>query len=359
MTRSASSASMRQRTLGVVPAAWTSKRPPSIGPAFRSTSGGCITGPVFVSAASRASAHGRMDGKSSARRARVGSTRDAGKTPSGRLAARTGAETLVTPVFRARYGSVPVSASANGRFALAETGTLPYLARKTGVTSVSAPVRAANLPLGVFPASRVEPTRARLAELFPSIRPCADALDAALTNAGPVMHPPLVLLNAGPIDGGRFDVHAAGTTPSVRRLIDALDAERVMTREGWGYPAPHYELATHYDEARAAEGLYGAGARAKLLASGLWSEILTFEHRYVTEDVAFGLALFESAGRAGGVDTPGVSGLLLTFQALLGRELSGRGRALEHLGLGDFSRREIRGFLEQGWESPFWAKVIR
>ena len=45
--------------------------------------------------------------------------------------------------------------------------------------------------------------------------------------------------------------------------------------------------------------------------------------------------------------------------ALLGRELSGRGRALEHLGLGDFSRREIRGFFDQGWESPIWAKVIR
>jgi opine dehydrogenase len=142
-------------------------------------------------------------------------------------------------------------------------------------------------------------------------------------------------------------------------LIDVIDAERVAMRTGWGYPAPHYELATYYDERRAAEGLYGAGAKAKLLASGLWSEILTMQHRYVTEDVAFGLALFESAGRAGGVDTPGVSGLLLTFQALLGRELSGRGRALEHLGLGDFSRREIRGFLDQGWESPIWAKVIR
>jgi opine dehydrogenase len=244
-------------------------------------------------------------------------------------------------------------------FALAETGTLPYLTRKTGPAAVSAPVRAANLPLGVFPASRTTETVARLAGLFPAARPCADALDAALTNAGPVIHPPLVLLNAGAIDGGRFDVHAAGTTPSVRRLIDAIDAERVATRKGWDYPAPHYELATYYDEARAAEGLYGAGAKAKLLASGLWSEIVTMEHRYVTEDVAFGLTLFESAARAAGVDTPAVSGLLLTFRALLGRELSGRGRALEHLGLGDFSRREIRGFLVQGWESPIWAKVVR
>jgi opine dehydrogenase len=244
-------------------------------------------------------------------------------------------------------------------YAIAETGTLPYLARKTGPATVSAPVRAANLPLGVFPASRSEPTVARIAELFPAVRPCADALDVALTNAGPVIHPPLVLLNAGSIDGGRFDVHASGTTPSVRRLIDAVDAERVAMREGWGYPAPHYELATYYDEARAAAGLYGAGAKAKLVASGLWSEVLTFEHRYVTEDVVLGLSLLESAGRAAGIDTPAASGLLMIFRVLLGQALPGRGRALEHLALGDYSRREIRGFLREGWESPLWGKVLR
>ena len=71
-----------------------------------------MTGPAFVSAASSASAHGRRDGKSSARRAIVGAVRDAGKTPRGRFAARTGADTVVDPVFRARYGRLPVSARA-------------------------------------------------------------------------------------------------------------------------------------------------------------------------------------------------------------------------------------------------------
>src|SRR5499426_793890 len=268
---------------------------------------------------------------------------------------------VLTPGTLGSYAMARALARAGAKlpFALAETGTLPYLTRKTGPAAASAPVRAANLPLGVFPASRSKQTFARLADLFLAARPCVDALDAALTNAGPVIHPPLVLLNAGPIDGGRFDVHAAGTTPSVRRLIDTVDAERIATRRGWGYPAPHYELATYYDEARAAEGLYGAGARAKLLASGLWSEVVTLQHRYVTEDVAFGLTLLESAARAASVETPAISGLLLVFQALLGRELSGRGRALEHLGLGDFSRREIRAFLREGWDSPMWAKVLR
>lgn len=244
-------------------------------------------------------------------------------------------------------------------FAFAETGTLPYLARKTGPAAVSAPVRAANLPVGVFPASRSEKTLETLRALFPAARPCRDALDVALTNAGPVIHPPLVLGNLGAIDGGQFDVHAAGTTPSVRTLIDAVDAERLATRDGWGYPAPHYEVATYYDETRGAEGLYGRDARTRLVASGLWSEIVGLEHRYVMEDVVFGLSLLESAARTTTVDTPATSGLLAVFGALLGRELSGQGRALEHLGLGDLTLREIKALLHDGWASPLWVRVTR
>lgn len=252
-------------------------------------------------------------------------------------------------------------ARARGRlpYAIAETGTLPYLARKTGPAEVTVPVRAANLPIGVFPASRGKEVLGRLRELYPAVRPCVDALDAALTNAGPVIHPPLVLVNAGAIDQGRFDIHAAGTTSSARRLIDAVDAERVAARRGWGYPTSHYDLATYYEEARAAEGLYGAGARAKLTASGLWSETLSFEHRYVTEDVALGLTLFESAARTVGVESPAISGLLRVFGALLGQPLAGRGRDLAHLGLGELILREIQALLHDGWMSPLWARVVR
>jgi opine dehydrogenase len=267
---------------------------------------------------------------------------------------------LLTPGTLGAYVLAREIARADGTLphAIAETGTLPYLTAKTGPAVVEAPVRAVNLPTGVFPASRTEPVLQRLAEIFPSIRPCRDALDAALTNAGPVIHPPLVLLNAGAIDSGRFDVHAAPTS-TVRRVIDAVDRERVAARDALGYPAPHYELATYYDEARAAEGLYGAGAHAKLVASGLSTERLSLDHRYVTEDVELGLALIDSAARTGGVDAPATGGLLQIFGTLLGRRLAGRGRALEALGLGDFTRREIRIFFGEGWESPMWSRVLQ
>jgi opine dehydrogenase len=260
---------------------------------------------------------------------------------------------LLTPGTFGSYVMARAIARAGGRQPLAfvETGTLPYLARRTGPSAVSAPVRAAHLPTGVFPAARSAEALARVRALFPATRACQDALDVALTNAGTVIHPPLVLLNASAIDGGRFDIHASGTTPSVRRLIDIVDGERMAIRQSLGYPAPHYEQATYYDEARAAEGLYGAGAKAKLVASGLWSEILTFEHRYVTEDVALGLPLFESTGRLAGVETPAVSGLISVFGALLGRDLRADGRGLDRLGLGELTLREIRALLHEGWLS--------
>ncbi|PYM33415.1 MAG: glycerol-3-phosphate dehydrogenase [Candidatus Rokuibacteriota bacterium] len=271
-----------------------------------------------------------------------------------------GAEVLIAPLPATSHDELAkrLAPHVNERqIVLLTPGTLGSLALARGLARAG--VRAANLPTGVFPASRTDAVLARLAELFPAMRRCADALDVALTNAGPVIHPPLVLLNTGPIDGGRFDIHVQGTTATVRRLIDAVDAERVATRRGWGYPAPHYELATYYDEARAAEGFYGAGARGRVAQSRIFDETLGLEHRYVTEDVVLGLSLLESAARAAGVATPATTGLLLVFGVLLGRELSGDGRALEHLGLGDLSRREIRVFLEEGWASQIWRKVVQ
>ena len=261
------------------------------------------------------------------------------------------------------FGSYAIArdiARTGGRLprAFAETGTLPYLTRKGGPAEVKIAVRATNVPTGVFPASQTDAVLAQLAALYP-VRRSVDALDAALTNEGVIIHPPLVLLNLGAIDAGRFDVHATGTTASARRLIDTVDEERLAARRGWGYPAPHYEMATYYDEARAVDGFYGAGAKAKLVASGLWNETLSLEHRYVTEDAALGLSLFESTARTATVTSPATSGLLLLFGVLLGRQLTGEGRALESLGLGDLSLREIRALLHDGWASPTWTRVLR
>ena len=69
-------------------------------------------------------------------------------------------------------------------------------------------------------------------------------------NAGPVIHPPLIMMNAAPLE--RFeawDIRNEGTQPSIRRVTNALDAERMAVREALGRLLEHLGLAPHYKSA--------------------------------------------------------------------------------------------------------------
>ena len=82
--------------------------------------------------------------------------------------------------------------------AFAETGTLPWLTRKHAPFEVAITMRAKRLPTGVFPVTRKDRALTVLRNVFPNvIEDCGDALSAALMNAGPIIHPPLIVMNAG------------------------------------------------------------------------------------------------------------------------------------------------------------------
>ena len=239
-------------------------------------------------------------------------------------------------------------AGNNARVAYAETGTLPYLARKHGNTVVISGY-ATRLPTGVFPARLSDDALALLGQAYPSIEPIEDGLSGALMNAGPIIHPPLIMMNAGPLEHfDKWDIHNEGTQPSIRRVTDALDAERIAIREALGYAAPHFPLADHY-ASEGDEWMYGRGAHGKLTDSGDWRETIDLHtHRYMLEDTRLGLSFLVSTGRWAGVATPVAQGLLAVASAITGRDLYAEGRTLERLGLDRLSRASMAELLQEG-----------
>jgi opine dehydrogenase len=228
----------------------------------------------------------------------------------------------------------------------AETGTLPYLARKQSGDAVRITIRAARLPTGVYPARRAEHAFAVIRQAYPVVEPCGDALSGALMNAGPIIHPPLILMNAAPLQHfERWDIHNEGTQPSVRAVTDQLDLERIAVREALGYPAPHFPLRDHYTSDR---WMYG-DAHKRLVDSGDWREHIDLHtHRYMTEDTVLGLAFLASVARWAGVDAPLANGLLAVAGGILGRDLRHGPRTLEALGIATQSREQIRELLVNG-----------
>src|SRR6202030_374923 len=202
---------------------------------------------------------------------------------------------------------------------------------------VAITIRAKRLPVGVFPRDSAGHALDVIGRAFPAvIEPCGDALSGALMNAGPIIHPTLIVMNAGPIEHfERWDIHKEGTQASIRKVTDALDAERIAVREGFGYRAPHFPLAHHY-ATECEQWMYGRGSHDRLSDSGgLRERIVVGRHRYIRGDLRPCLLFLASAAELAGVATPLAKAFLAIGGTICGPDFMKDGRTLASLGLGD------------------------
>jgi opine dehydrogenase len=237
-------------------------------------------------------------------------------------------------------------AEAGAAVTFAETGTLPYLTRKHGPAEIAVTMRARRLPTGAFPAKRSDHAMAVIRQAYPCIEPIEDALSGALMNAGPIIHPPLILMNAGPLQHfPEWDIHNEGTQPAIRAVTDRLDDERIAVREALGYRPYHFPLRDHYTTDK---WMYG-DAHDRLVESNDWREHIDLTtHRYMREDVEIALAFLVSAADWAGVDAPIAKGLLAMGSAICGVDFRRNPRTLEGLGLAGLDRAAMRRLLDEG-----------
>lgn len=241
-----------------------------------------------------------------------------------------------------------IGASRRPDVTFLETGTLPYLARLTGPGEVGIPVVATRLPVGSLPGEgpRADAAHAVFAAAYPAAVRVGDALDAALCNWGPVLHPPLVLHNLGAIEslGDGFDIHGEGTSEGVVRTILAVDAERIALRRALGIEGEHWPIQDHYEQSP--RGMYGSEAKRRLAESRLWAEPIHPRHRYVTEDVVCGLVLTASWGRLAHQPLPVSEALLALAAPSLGIRPWEQGRTAAAIGADDLD--EVRARTREG-----------
>jgi opine dehydrogenase len=228
---------------------------------------------------------------------------------------------------------------------IAEADTAPYVCRKTGPAEATIWGTVSALGIGVFPASQTGEVVPELAALFPGATSHANVLAAGLSAMNPIVHPPGVLMNAGRVERsrGEFWFYEEGVTPSVARVIEALDAERLAVGRAFGL-----ELMT------AAEGFHAAGFGPK---GDLWSVIngsrmLTslrapgsLDTRWLTEDVPFGIATWAELAGTVGVDTPLMNALIALTSAVVGFDCWTNRRTVAHLGIGEMSAEELLQYL--------------
>lgn len=226
---------------------------------------------------------------------------------------------------------------------VAETSTLHYAVRLTepGRIRVFLKLKAGNL-LAALPGEETDAVLRLIQDVYPGMEPAASVMQTSLQNANPIIHPAVTLTNAARIEGtgGNFLFYEEGVSDATGRLIEALDKERIAIGRKLGIrvvPDPElgmrqgYMLADDYGEAyRTAPGFLGIGAQPRL------------DHRYLNEDVGYGLVFLSRLGRQVGVETPTIDAMIRVTSVLMARDYAGESvRTPESLGIAQLSAGEL------------------
>jgi opine dehydrogenase len=231
---------------------------------------------------------------------------------------------------------------------VAEAETFIYASRADGPAQARIFRIKEAVPLAALPSCRTEFVLKAIQCAYPQFIDGVDVLHTGLNNMGAIFHPALTLLNAGWIEHthGEYQFYIDGVTPSVARVLEVLDRERVTvascvgirarTSLEWLKLAYNTEGIDLHEAIHNQPGYYGIKAPT------------TLNHRYIFEDVPMSLVPIASLGKRYGVSVLGMESLIKIASILHRTDYWRRGRTVEKLGLEQWSVSELTRFVQEG-----------
>jgi opine dehydrogenase len=231
--------------------------------------------------------------------------------------------------------------------------TASHTSRMTGPATVAV-FALTHVSLGSFPSRHVDDCCERLHPLLPGrLQTLNSVLEADVLNVNAVLHPAGMVCNAGWIEATRGDFlfYGQGIGPAVARVIEAVEGERMALAEGLGVPTIPILQDLHragYTTAEAA----GSGSMHDALRAGEALRTIrapaSLDHRYLHEDVGWGLVPWMGLAEAAGVPTPTIAALTVLAGLVTGVDYRRVGLTLDHMGLTGMTVEKIRSYVARG-----------
>jgi opine dehydrogenase len=239
-------------------------------------------------------------------------------------------------------------AGCKAKVIVAEAETFIYASRADGPAQSRIFRIKEAVPLAALPATKTSFVLEAIQPAYPQFIDGVDVLHTGLNNMGAIFHPAITILNAGRIEAthGDFEFYIDGVTPSVARILEVLDRERVTVASSLGIRArtslEWLQLAydTRGDDLHEAihnqPGYYGIKAPN------------TLKHRYIFEDVPMSLVPMAALGMRYGVSVRGMDSMIRLADFIHSTDYRRRGRTLDKLGIEQFSVSELTNFVRNG-----------
>jgi len=231
---------------------------------------------------------------------------------------------------------------------VAEMLSLIYTCRLRDETTADLYYIKDHMPIGVQPSDRTEAVILQLQPLYPQVVAANNVLETSLNNVNPVLHVAPMLLNLGRVEstGGDFYFYKESVTRSVGQAMDAMDEERLALASLLGFR--RFSLSNFMEEMYQVTGANAEELLANSPAHRSTRAPHGLSHRYVTEDIPYGLVPMLSIGRLLGHEMP-VTQLFVDLASLLSRrDFASEGRSANRLGIASLTPGDLSAFLDHG-----------
>lgn len=235
-----------------------------------------------------------------------------------------------------------------------ETVTLTYICRFVGQARVEVYRRTANLLCAAFPTKITATLLPQLAQIYPNIIPAAHVLETGLSNINAIMHPAGMVGNAAWIErhGGGLLYYRDAISPAVARIIEDVDLERLKIVRKLNLPPRSFIDIFHSagltsDAALETQSVFQAIQESKPNAT--ITAPTTHDHRYMHEDIGYGLVPMASLARAFDIDTPVIDSLITLASTINRIDYRREGLTLQKMGLGHTSFDKLPQILFEGF----------
>jgi opine dehydrogenase len=228
---------------------------------------------------------------------------------------------------------------------VAEAQTFIYASRSDGPTQARIFRIKDAVPLAALPATDTPKVLEKLASAYPQFIDGGDVIQTGINNIGAIFHPTISIFNAGWIEAtsGNFQFYLDGVTPTVARLMEVLDRERVTVASAVGVRAvtarEWLKMAYNADGENLYEAIHNQPGYRGINAPP------TLSHRYITEDIPMSLVPIASLGNHYGVSVRGMESIIRLACIAHQTDYWRRGRTLERLGIKHLSVSELTRYV--------------
>ena len=245
-------------------------------------------------------------------------------------------------------------ADCRAKVKLCETVTLTYICRMPQPTRVEVYRRTTHLGCAAFPGNDTDELVKEIQQVFPNVVPATNVLETGFSNINAIMHPAGMLGNAGWIEKseGNFLYYREGGTPAIAAWIEAVDKERLEIVKRLDLPALRFVDVFHQagltsEAARASGSVYRAINESE--PNKTIKAPPSLDHRYITEDVGYGLVPMAEIGKLLGVKTPVIDALITLASVVHHTDFRNEGLTLEKMGLAGVRAEDLPAIVQNGF----------